>query len=139
LTESLKPADGYVLPRDQKVLASVVIVGGLTLVGLIVWGVLALGNAISPPVFQTSTSPGGTWIIEVRKAGVADSDSGTLLITVKRNGEEHGQEVLRLDSAVGDLVQWQDEDHLQIEWESDSAVSVGGARVTLPPPPGEGC
>lgn len=139
MNDSIDPDDDLGSLTGQKILAAVVTVVGLTLIGLIIWGVVALGNSISPPVIHSSTSPGGTWVIEVRKTALGDSGASGLLVTVRKKDEKGGQEVVRLDPESDAPIQWEKEGRLRIEWESDAVVRVGGIRVTLPPPPGQGC
>ncbi len=134
-------AEEDLLPPPQtgwKVFAAFALAFCVFVIGLIVWGVVAFSNAAEPPVVQTATSSDGTWTLQVLETSGGAGGHGSLKVVAKRAGSGHRYEALNLDPLRDFDVTWAGDDQLTIQWESNTAVMVGGIRVTLPPPAAKG-
>jgi len=89
-------------------------------------------------VVQTAISPDGTWTIQVFDTSGGAGGHSSLKVMAKRAGSGHRYEALNRDPLRDFDVTWAGDDQLTIQWESNTAVLVGGIRVTLPPPGAKG-
>ena len=110
-------------------------VAALIVIGAVVAGILYWTDAAAPSkdLMQTSSSPGGRWVVEVYDINPGVPGHETFSVEARLATGGHKRQILLIDPErppYTDL-KWASNNHLVIQWQTSTSLTVGGAAVSI--------